>query len=405
MPPSRVLLASAIALVLVACGGGASTSTASNALSGTPIKVGVIIPLTGTQAALGQDFKDGAQAGADYVNAHGGALGRPITLVFRDSAGQPTNSAAAIRDLGQSGVVAILGDNLSADYIAETPVFNQLHLPSFSTSTVNSIWAPGANPYAFSVGETSDMTAQVDTQYLVKVKNLTKIGVIYESGTFGKTASDASTAILSTYGLKPVGAQSFQTGSTDVSPQLQALKAAGAEGLLVWTFGPGLANVARSLQAIGWEPPAATVVGLGDQAVVKAAGAGALANFYGGPTVKRFLVAKQGDRPSYPKMQDFLTYFGKVRGVSTFNGEQLNAGTEFDKVLILSEAIKIAKSTDGVAVKNALETTAAGFDGARATYHYTADKHVGETLADVGLYQGGVACTAGCVAAPGILGG
>jgi branched-chain amino acid transport system substrate-binding protein len=70
-------------VLFAACGGQSSSTTASGATSPqntTPIKIGISLSLSGDFSADGKAFQQGYQLWADDVNAHGGLLGRKVTL-------------------------------------------------------------------------------------------------------------------------------------------------------------------------------------------------------------------------------------------------------------------------------------------------------------------------------------
>ena len=48
-------------------------------------KVGVSVGLTGYAAAVDRAWRDGLVVAADYLNAHGGVLGRKVVLVIDDN--------------------------------------------------------------------------------------------------------------------------------------------------------------------------------------------------------------------------------------------------------------------------------------------------------------------------------
>src|ERR1700730_141816 len=52
----------------------------------TPLKIGMVDPLTGVYAAPAQNEVTGARLAVDQINAKGGILGRPIALLVEDSA-------------------------------------------------------------------------------------------------------------------------------------------------------------------------------------------------------------------------------------------------------------------------------------------------------------------------------
>lgn len=70
---------SLIGVISVACGNQAGATSLGNQAT-TPIKIGISLSLSGSFASDGQAFEQGYQLWADYVNAHGGLLGRRVTL-------------------------------------------------------------------------------------------------------------------------------------------------------------------------------------------------------------------------------------------------------------------------------------------------------------------------------------
>jgi branched-chain amino acid transport system substrate-binding protein len=66
-----------------------TTSAALGAPVGTPITVGISLPLTGDFAADGEASLRGYRLWADDVNAHGGLLRRPVKLIIRNDRSDP----------------------------------------------------------------------------------------------------------------------------------------------------------------------------------------------------------------------------------------------------------------------------------------------------------------------------
>ena len=70
-----------LSLLLIACGSQpGSTGPSSGTPNTTPIKIGISLSFSGDFSADGTAFKQGYQLWADYVNSHGGILGRKVTL-------------------------------------------------------------------------------------------------------------------------------------------------------------------------------------------------------------------------------------------------------------------------------------------------------------------------------------
>ena len=64
------------------------------ALGDTPVKIGMVNPLTGVLSALAQSEVDGAKYAEAEINKKGGILGRQVQLLVED---WPTTSAPACR--------------------------------------------------------------------------------------------------------------------------------------------------------------------------------------------------------------------------------------------------------------------------------------------------------------------
>ncbi|HEV2375898.1 MAG TPA: amino acid ABC transporter substrate-binding protein [Streptosporangiaceae bacterium] len=77
--------AAAVVLALAACGGSSSASSSG------PIVIGASLSLTGDFSTDGQAFERGYQLWANYVNSHGGLLGRKVKLdILNDASSQTT---------------------------------------------------------------------------------------------------------------------------------------------------------------------------------------------------------------------------------------------------------------------------------------------------------------------------
>ena len=73
-----------------------------------PIKIGAILPLTGSGASYGVWMKGGAEMAAEEINAAGGIGGRKIEVIYEDHAADASKAVNAMRRLveGQSDNLA-----------------------------------------------------------------------------------------------------------------------------------------------------------------------------------------------------------------------------------------------------------------------------------------------------------
>ena len=96
------------------------------ALGDTPVKIGMVNPLTGVLSALAQSEVDGAKYAEAELNKKGGILGRPVELLIEDSANDVGTGVQKTRKLiDRDQVDVILGDVNSGIAAAMGQVTNE----------------------------------------------------------------------------------------------------------------------------------------------------------------------------------------------------------------------------------------------------------------------------------------
>ncbi|HYG87331.1 MAG TPA: substrate-binding protein [Azospirillum sp.] len=104
----------------------AAPSIITKAWAATPIKVGVISPLTGAWTVYGKAHFSGFELAVDEINKAGGVLGRPIEIVVGDSKTEPRIVVEqANRLIRQERVDFLAGTFSSAERNAAGPVVAQ----------------------------------------------------------------------------------------------------------------------------------------------------------------------------------------------------------------------------------------------------------------------------------------
>ena len=100
----------------------------------TPVKIGMVDPLTGVYAAIAQNEVVGAKFAAEEINKKGGILGRPVELLVEDSANDVGTGVQKTRKLIERDQVSfIIGDVNSGIAIAMAQVTSEkkvLHIVS-----------------------------------------------------------------------------------------------------------------------------------------------------------------------------------------------------------------------------------------------------------------------------------
>ncbi|WP_416046773.1 ABC transporter substrate-binding protein [Cupriavidus basilensis] len=97
-----------------------------------PIRIGVLVPLSGGGGAYGQGMANAARKAAEFINNEGGGVlgGRKLEILVEDSESNPTAGVAAVRKLlDVSKVSAIVGVWSSAVAMAIKPLTIEKGVP------------------------------------------------------------------------------------------------------------------------------------------------------------------------------------------------------------------------------------------------------------------------------------
>jgi branched-chain amino acid transport system substrate-binding protein len=86
------------------------------------IKIAVVGPITGSNAAIGEQMKRGGQMAVQDINAKGGVLGKKLALEIADDACDPKQAVAAANDVVGKKVVFVAGHYCSSSSIPASAV-------------------------------------------------------------------------------------------------------------------------------------------------------------------------------------------------------------------------------------------------------------------------------------------
>lgn len=107
------LVAAVVSAAMTGCSGSAALSDGGGAQRS--VKVGLIVPLTGSISATGLALRRGFELGVRKINASGGVGGKKVTYVVADDAGNPATSTQLARRLIQQDKVSMLFGTVTGD--------------------------------------------------------------------------------------------------------------------------------------------------------------------------------------------------------------------------------------------------------------------------------------------------
>ena len=260
--PLAVLGAS---LVLVACGtgdsksgdGGSSGGT-SGAVKGGPgvdvasktIRIGDINALSGPASALGKPVAAGHRAYFKALNASGGIDGWKIRLTIKDSGYQPQQHVQIYNAI--KGGVALLNSFGSPPTKAIQSLLDRDKLVT-TPASFDSIWgadpviAPVGTPYSYDIANVLDY-------YTKHGADKPKIGIVYQNDEYGQDGLRGFEAARQALGFQAGGRQTFKAGDTEFTAQIQKLKAAGAQAVVVVALPSSTGPIVGTAASLGFKP-------------------------------------------------------------------------------------------------------------------------------------------------------
>jgi branched-chain amino acid transport system substrate-binding protein len=302
----------------------------------------------------------GIEAAIEDINAAGGVLGRKLTLVTRDDQSQPPKSIQNMSDLiDNEKVVAVFGPTNSGNALAWKHIPNQKKVISMgmigSGTDITKPMSPGAENYMFRVSMMDREQVAALVAYALK-SGSKKIGVMGETTGYGQGGVKDLLEILKLHNVEPVGVEKFAVSDTDMTSQLNKLKSAGADTLMVWAQGTPIGQLVRSMDKINYFPTLLTSWAADNITYFDAAGK-ALAD-------KPVFLRTMADA-STPKQKKLYDRIGsKLAAPSAFPF----AVHGYDATLLVAAAIRQAGSTDGSKMREALEDMKAPVDGVMKVY-------------------------------------
>ncbi|TAK37186.1 MAG: hypothetical protein EPO21_00115 [Chloroflexota bacterium] len=342
-----------------------------------PLKIGAILTSSGPIGSIGPKQLLGAELAVDEINAAGGILGRKIELIVRDDGGDPTKALTAAHELVEKqGVTIIIGVTLGSASQAVQPYLTEqkVVLIGMGSSGFND---PQKYPYSFFAAALPSLQTEILVQYAVEVTKAQKIGVIAESTAFGNMSIDDIKKHLNARGgLQPAGIELYASGTQDVTAQLTNLRKAGTQVVIGVTQGADSVRVLKTLQGMGWEVPFLGNEGLADATIIDGVGPDGLklAYAYG------FARQSYSDKTTvHPRTKEFADKLAKRLNQNPLRESLQHPPRHYDIVYMLKMAIEKAQSTEGPKVAAGLEEIK-NFDGARASFTFSKDNHVGMSL-------------------------
>jgi branched-chain amino acid transport system substrate-binding protein len=355
------------AATVVACGGNDSSGAGSAKSGGGganagPVKIAVILSLTGPVSAFGNLAKDGVELGVADINANGGINGRKLQAEYFDDTSRPEKATALAQQVtsDDSFVAAVAGSTVATGP-AMMPIINSGKLPAVSLfGDADQSVDPG--PYVFKTAATFDQHADALLAYVKDQLGKSKVALEYQGNEYGAAVAEGMKKTAPDEGLQLVATESIDPNTTEATPAVR--KALGSNpDVLISNNTTNIAPVVSAWKALGTSVP--LILGIGASAAANLEAADKQAT--GLPVLAVF----SGDSP-LERQKAMADAYRAAKGKSA----QYNNATGWDSVHLLAEAMKRASELTREGVKAGMEQTT-DYQGAGGIYTFKAGDHQG----------------------------
>lgn len=330
----------ATALALAACGDKAPPPAPKAEAPKAPevqvVKIGAASPLTGAQAHIGIDIRNGVQLAIEDANKAGVSIGGKavkLEMIAEDDEANPTKATTVAQKLVDAKVAAVVGHFNSGASIPASKIYADAGIPQISPSSTNPDYTLKGYKTTFRVVAHDGKQGPTLASYALGKLKAKTIAVIDDSTAYGQGLADSFEAAVKAGGGKLVAREHTTDKDTDFKAILTKIKGRNPDLIMFGGIDPQAGPMVKQMKELGIK--AQFIGGDGMQALnfIKLAGDAAEGAIASTPGLPKELM---------PGGKEFLVKFK-----AKFNADvELYAPMGYDAVMVFVEAMKRAGSAD-----------------------------------------------------------
>ena len=336
-----ILLAAAVAtaLALAACDKApppAPKAEAPKAPEVQVVKIGSASPLTGAQAHIGIDIRNGVQLAIEDANKAGVTIGgKPVKLemMAEDDEANPTKATTVAQKLADAKVAGVVGHFNSGASIPASKIYADAGIPQISPSSTNPDYTLKGYKTTFRVVAHDGQQGPVLGRYALNNLKAKTIAVIDDSTAYGQGLADNFEATVKAGGATLVAREHTTDKDTDFKAILTKIKGNNPDLIMFGGIDPQAGPMKKQMAELGIKAKFIGGDGMQTPNFIKLAGdaaEGAMASIPGLP------------KETMPGGKDFLAKYKTKFGKEV----ELFAPMGYVAVMVFVEAMKRANSTD-----------------------------------------------------------
>ncbi len=220
---------------LLAVGAVSTLALTAGVAQAQDITIATAGPMTGQNAAFGEQLKRGAEMAVADLNAAGGVTGKKLKLEIGDDACDPKQAVAVANQLSGKKVSFVAGHFCSGSSIPASAVYAENNILMISPASTN----PALTDQAASKGWKNvfrtcgrdDIQGTYAGKWLAKTYAGKGVAVIHDKSAYGKGLADETKKAMNAAGVKEAMYESITAGDKDFSALISKMKQANIEAI------------------------------------------------------------------------------------------------------------------------------------------------------------------------------
>jgi len=231
-----------------------------------PIKVGVLLPLTGNHAKFGEMEKNSYDLALAKINADRKAKGqRLIEFIYEDDTSKPEVGRAAMEKLINVDKVSLVSGGYSSSVTFTAAAVAQQYRTPFlvNTGSVDKITEPeafnlttndGGKFYIYRLNPPVSEYASGLEGLLAEVVKPASVFIIHENTAFGTKGAKAFQKSADRLGIKVLGVESYSKGTVDFKPLVSNVKKANPDIVYMISYVMDAAQLMKQARELNLMP-------------------------------------------------------------------------------------------------------------------------------------------------------